>query len=515
MIALAPPFELPARVPSPFALPPHPIAVRAAEALRATLGSRTEGKMFGVLVVRDGDRVGYLCAFSGMLDGAWDIPGFVGPVFDAVARDAFWPAGEADLAAIDRALDAARIAAAGPRDALAAFDREHATALDALRAHHVANRAARHAARAIGGEGHALDQASRADTAERRRFDTSRSDARAPLVAALRDGEVAALEARRTDASRGYLQQIFATYRFADARGAVRELASLFAPDAPPGGAGDCAAPKLFAHAYRQGLVPIALAEFWHGPPPPTGDRRHGVYYPACRSKCGPILAHVLGGLEVDPAPVFGGGAIDPAAPRTLFEDAWLAVVDKPVGLLSVPGRSGQLRDSVATRLRARWPGAEVVHRLDLDTSGVMLVAKDAATFVALQRMFARREIAKRYVAILDGDVAGDRGTIELALRVDVDDRPRQIVDPLHGKAAVTDWEVVARGGGRTRVVFVPHTGRTHQLRVHAAVGLGAPIAGDRLYGRDGERLLLHAERLELVHPHTGAPIVVELRAGF
>jgi tRNA pseudouridine32 synthase/23S rRNA pseudouridine746 synthase len=228
----------------------------------------------------------------------------------------------------------------------------------------------------------------------------------------------------------------------------------------------------------------------------------------------------MLDGLAVDPAPIFGGGGIGADEPRTVFEDRWLVVVDKPVGLLSVPGRSGLLRDSVLTRLRDRYPRADgpmVVHRLDLDTSGLMLAAKDAATHTALQRQFCRREIDKRYVAWLDGPVAGERGTIELALRVDLDDRPRQIHDPVHGKAAITDWNALERSGARTRVALHPRTGRTHQLRVHAAhpMGLAAPIVGDRLYGQPGDRLMLHAEALAFLHPHTGERIELVRSAPF
>ena len=193
-----------------------------------------------------------------------------------------------------------------------------------------------------------------------------------------------------------------------------------------------------------------------------------------------------------------------------MFEDRWLLVVEKPAGLLSVPGRNRQLRDSVLTRLQARHPdatGPMLVHRLDLDTSGLLLAAKDRETYVALQRQFARREIDKRYIAWLDGDVAGDAGVVDLALLVDVDDRPRQIHDPVHGKDAVTEWRVLERTGGRTRVELMPRTGRTHQLRVHAAHarGLDAPIMGDRLYGRSGaDRLMLHAEGIGFTHPDNG-----------
>lgn len=330
--------------------------------------------------------------------------------------------------------------------------------------------------------------------------------------------ELGADDEARTAHSRVLLPAIQDTYRFTNVLGEVRALRDLFAPKEPPGGAGDCAAPKLLAQAYALGLRPLALAEFWWGAPPRTGDRRAGSFYPACQGKCPPILAHMLRGLPADPPPVFGAAAIAADQPAVVYEDAHLLIVDKPCGLLSVPGRSGLLRDSVSTRLRARYPdvtGQLVVHRLDLDTSGLLLAAKDATTFSALQRLFSLRAIRKRYVAWLDGDVAGEDGVIDFPMRMDIDDRPRQIHDPVHGKAAVTGWQVLTRESGRTKVAFTPHTGRTHQLRVHASnpIGLDAPIVGDRLYGRTapeyGERLLLHAESLAFVHPVTGGELMV------
>ncbi|MDQ3367591.1 MAG: RluA family pseudouridine synthase, partial [Myxococcota bacterium] len=329
-----------------------------------------------------------------------------------------------------------------------------------------------------------------------------------------------ALEQARAERSRYWLQILFDTYVIANARGEQAALRTLFAPETPPGGAGDCAAPKLLGHAYREGLRPLAIAEVWWGAPPLTGGRHAGVYYPACRGKCGPILGHMLAGLPTEPAPVFGDAPIAPAEPRVVFEDEWLVVVDKPVGLLSVPGRSGQLRDSVQVRLRERYPDATgplVVHRLDLDTSGLLLVAKHEEDHVALQRAFARREIDKRYVAWLDGSPAAESGVVELALRVDLEDRPRQLHDPVHGKPARTEWHVLAREPGRTRVALLPRTGRTHQLRVHAAhpQGIGFPIVGDRLYGRAGPRMLLHAASLAFLHPRTQQRIEVTSSAPF
>lgn len=390
------------------------------------------GKMFGVLVVQSGDgRVGYLRAFSGMMNGQWEVAGWSPPTFDARARDLIWIPGEAELATL-------------PTDVA------------------------------------------------------------------------------RTARSRELLPAIQDTYHFRNARGDTRGLRSLFAPAAPPAGAGDCAAPKLLAEAYAKELLPLALAEFWWGAPPRTGDRRSGAFYPACQGKCPPILAHMLDGLAADPAPQYASAAMAPHEPVVVYEDEHVVIVDKPSGMLSVPGLSQ--KDCVSSRLSQRYPDAKgqlVVHRLDLDTSGLLLAAKDPAVFSALQRLFSLRQISKRYVAWLDGEVRDERGVIDLPLRMDVDDRPRQIHDPVHGKPAITSWELLERQAGRSKVAFVPHTGRTHQLRVHASnpLGLDAPIVGDRLYGREapdhGERLLLHAEYLSFVHPVTGATVAVTREAPF
>jgi len=574
---------LPARFPSPFAVPPHPIARHAAELLVADLRAgrlgiaarqldapaseadpSAGGKMFGVLVVRAPDgRLGYLRAFSGMLAGAWSLPGFVPPLFDTVARDAMWPAGQASLRAHELELRALATSGAytSAKAHLASFDRELATDLAFLQERHRSRRALRKIARAglephIEGVCldespratearqaalHALDQESRADTAERKRFDAERAAERASILARLEPLEArrAELERLRADESRGLMKQVHDHYTIANARGERRPLRELFAPREPPGGAGDCAAPKLLGFAYARGLTPIAVAEVWVGASPATGGRHDGAFYAACRGKCGPILPFMLEGLDHDPSvepgasietravddrgssSVDAGHGRDGELPPVVYQDEHIVIVDKPVGLLSVPGRSGALRDSVQTRLRTRYLEIHVVHRLDLDTSGLLIAAKTLAAYKALQAMFARREIAKTYIAIVDGDVLADTGAVELPLRVDLDDRPRQIVDDQHGKPATTTWRVLARTGPRTRVELVPLTGRTHQLRVHCAhrFGLGAPIVGDRLYGtpasQHAPRLLLHAERLVFTHPVTGERIEVASPAPF
>jgi tRNA pseudouridine32 synthase / 23S rRNA pseudouridine746 synthase len=450
--------SLPQRLTNPFvdAAPP-PLARSAAEALqrrllRRELASAVDlsalerpggGKMFGVLVVAVPDgRVGYLCGFSGMLGQRWEVEGFVPPLFDAPARDSFFPDAEAEL--------------------------------DAL------------------GERHA------------------------ELLLRGLEEERRALEHRRAERSRELWRQLAETYRLPNARGETLSLGTLFAPEPPPGGAGDCAAPKLLGFAFRHGLRPLGLAEFWWGAPPLTGERRAGGFYPACHRKCGRVLPYMLQGLELDGPPL----SLEAAAPpplRTLYEDAYLLVVDKPSGLPCVPGRHSPQRDSVLVRLKSEEVALSFVQALDTDASGVLLLAKDDATLGALHRQLARGEAHSRFVACLDGAVKGDGGEVALRLRTDPDDRLRQCVDPERGQQALTRWRVLQRSDGGTRVELVPRSARPHQLRVHAAhpLGLGVPIRGDRLYGQGGARLLLHAEALHIVHPRTGERLLLECPAPF
>jgi tRNA pseudouridine32 synthase/23S rRNA pseudouridine746 synthase len=546
------PDELPSAFPSPFdEQGPHALAQRAAEVMRAQLRSgfvapgvptgllesAEGGKMFGVLVVREpGGRIGFLRAFSGMLGGRWNLPGYVPPLFDAEARALIESPGEAEvkrlLARAEVFQSSSELAAL--RDAQASLEARHARRREELRLAHEERRRLRHVRRAeLEASGtlseearrealHRLDQESRGDKAERRREDAAQDAERrelAPRLARLeRRGR--ALERLRHMFCRALMRRLHDTYGVVNARGARRPLRVLYAPGEPPSGAADCAAPKLLAHAFAHGLTPLALAEFWWGTPPASGGRVAGAFYAACRDKCGPLLPFMLEGLEVTPPRRFAPPARVAGELSIVFEDAWLVVIDKPSGLLSVPGKDEAVTDSVLARLRARYPramGPLLVHRLDLDTSGLLVAALDPRTHAAVQRQFLHRDVHKRYVAWVEGQVQDEEGTIDLPLRVDLNDRPRQIHDPVHGKAAVTRWRVLERTGTRTRVAFFPLTGRTHQLRVHAAhpLGLGAPIVGDRLYGHESARLMLHAEALEFTHPETGGRVHFERRAPF
>ncbi|MFP2908847.1 pseudouridine synthase [Pyxidicoccus sp. 3LFB2] len=583
------PHEVTGSLPSPFdEQGPQALARRAAEQLQAELRAGhiapglpsgildgpEGGKMFGVLVVREpGGRVGFLRAFSGMLSGRWDVPGFVPPLFDRETRARLEPEGEAVVKALHVRTEALRASPelASLREAHAAMEARHLAERAAMRARHEERRKQRHARRAeltasvvqrtgeepislhgpaperqgdkpepidVGGKQvaqakplgdaekraalHALDQESRGDKAEARRLEAAQEEERRALAPGLArlERRLRASERLRRIVSRAMMKRLHDTYAVPNAKGEHRPLRALFTSGEPPSGAADCAGPKLLAHAFAHGLQPVALAEFWWGDPPPSGGRASGAFYAACRDKCGPLLPYMLEGLAVAPPRTFTPPASASDGLSILFEDAWLVVVDKPEGLLSVPGREAALTDSVLTRLHARYPqatGPLLVHRLDLDTSGLLVAALDAETHATLQRQFLHRSVHKRYVAWVQGQVKGERGTIDFPMRVDLDDRPRQIHDPVHGKPAVTEWQVLERKEDRTRVAFFPRTGRTHQLRVHAAhpLGLGAPIVGDRLYGHPGERLLLHAEALSFEHPGTGQRVTFERPAPF
>ena len=321
-------------------------------------------------------------------------------------------------------------------------------------------------------------------------------------------GPILSLKNERKAKSNALQQYLFRQYRFLNALGGEEDLLDIFSERLgvpPPAGSGECAAPKLLHYAYKHELRPIAMAEFWWGQSPKSQVRKHQQFYPACRSKCEPILGHMLQGLEVDPNPI--QDTTHKAGDITiLYEDDHIVVINKPPELLSVPGKI--ITDSVWSRMRHRYPDATgplIVHRLDMSTSGLMVIALNKEAHKYLQHQFIRRTAEKRYVAILDGTLTDNSGYISLPLRVDLDNRPQQLVCYEHGKNATTYWEQRKTDGKQSWVDFYPKTGRTHQLRVHAAHsdGLNAPIIGDDLYGHRADRLYLHAAELTVRHPLT------------
>ena len=531
--------SLPKRFNNPFSYVPHPLCVRASERVRCVVGENplwsaeaSRGKMFGVLVVRDAcGRCGFLAAFSGLLAGCNEHDFFVPAVFDFLAPDGYFKREEGEISFINNEI--LRIEGCEEYvSAVSALERVECEREHALVAEREAMRkgkAARELRRAAGtlspDEEERLLNESRFAKAEYKR-NVKRWDEKVAVFkseVAVYEEKIATMRAERKRRSAALQQWLFDNFVFLDSVGERCSLSQIFADTpqgVPPAGAGECAAPKLLQYAFANGLTPLAMAEFWMGASPVGEIRRDGCFYGSCISKCRPILSFMLGRVDVEPSAqeVAAIGADDI---KIVYEDDFLIVVNKPPGMLSVPGIVGGM--SVEEHLRRAYPCSDirVIHRLDMATSGLLLVAKSVDVFSAMQREFAMRRVRKRYTAILDGVISVAEGEISLPLCADYDNRPRQMVDYSRGKQAVTHYKVigVTEYNGRmcTKVAFYPVTGRTHQLRVHAAhvAGLNTPIVGDELYGSADKRLMLHADRVEFVHPVTGSIAEVECGAEF
>lgn len=520
----------------PFHYVPHALSRIAASEVQHYIKTRTEwseeiarGKMFGVLVVED-DRgeLGFVAAFSGNLDGKNTHDYFVPPIYDMLQPGDFFRRGEAEISAINHSI---KERMSGEEYLCAKSALEHAKhggeqQLNTLKAVLAERKAERDRRRTEGEDSTTLILESQRDNAALQRLKRTVRDsiAEAQHHFDKLNTEIEQLKAERQKRSSALQMQLFAEFRILNARGEVRDLCELFAPTpqlVPPAGAGECAAPKMLQYAYLHGLKPVAMAEFWQGASPRGEVRHDGAFYPACNGKCKPILEHMLEGLMVEPNPLT---QIAPAEPRILWEDRYIVVIDKPCGMLSVDGRSGVR--SVEQWANEHYPeatGPIIVHRLDQSTSGILLLAKDKETHKAMQQQFITRSVTKRYTALLDGIIATKSGRIDLSIKLDYDNRPRQMVSD-DGKRAITEYQVVGIEGGRTRIYFYPITGRTHQLRLHSAhpQGLNSPIVGDDIYGHeqhadlhDGHRLCLHASMLEFKHPHTGEKITITSAAEF
>ncbi len=524
---------LPERFTYPFCYTPHPLCVQASEEVRTYLSSRTEwhdelqnGKMFGVLVVRTPDgRIGYLAAYSGTLDGRNDLPYFVPAVYDMLRPEGFFRREEALISQINLKIGQMEHSEdyRSANQAVESAEQAATEELSALKEDLRTAKSQRDERRRAGGippeEEERMIRESQHRKAEYKRrerhWKTLLADLRARATGF--EQEIVRMKEERRNRSARLQQQLFERFEVENARGERTNLSVLFAQTVhktPPAGAGECAAPKLLQYAYKNGLHPLAMAEFWWGNSPKTEIRHHGHFYPSCKGKCEPILNFMLRGLEVEENPMRVKMMNFLGELTTLYEDEWIVVVNKPAGMLSVRGKQAGV-ESVEEVMMRRYPEAKgpmIVHRLDMATSGLLIITKTRQVHRALQEQFKRREIRKRYIALLDGHPARHEGIITLPLTPDPMDRPRQIVDNQHGKPAVTRFETLSEEGGFTRMALYPITGRTHQLRVHMAhpQGLHCPIVGDELYGHPARRLMLHAESVEFRHPISGQMIRLE-----
>lgn len=526
---------LPAQFTYPFHYTPHTLTELAAKEVQIYLQSRKdwaeelqEGKMFGVLIVRTPEkRIGYLAAFSGNLAGSNHHSFFVPPVYDMLQPDGFFRQEEKNISAIN----------------LQIKKTENSSLY--LEMKNELNAAKQYAAATIAQYKEALKKA-KSERDERRKSGISPEEETLLIresqhqKASFKRKEkelqnfikekqdkvrqieetICLLKQERKKRSAALQEKLFGQFRMLNAKGERKDLCELFksTPQGfPPSGAGECALPKLLQYAYSSDLTPLAMGEFWWGMSPKDEIRHHGHFYPSCKGKCEPILRHMLIGLDIENNPLEDN--IHQHTPLDiLYEDDSLLVVNKPAGMLSVPGKNDL--DSIFQRLRILYPhatGPIIVHRLDMATSGLLLAAKTKEVHQKLQALFEERKIKKRYTALLEGELSFTHGTISLPLCLNPLDRPRQMVDFTHGKEAVTYYETMGYENGKTRVYFYPLTGRTHQLRVHAAhsQGLNHPIVGDELYGWKSDRLYLHAAELEFLHPVTQKIIHITKEADF
>jgi len=542
---------LPEKFTYPFYYEAHELSVLAAKALQNHLLTQNSwihdfgidhyiegtniGKMFGVLVVQnDQNELGYLCAFSGKLANTNLLPGFVPPIYDLLDEKGFFRLEEDQISIINhkiKALEDSELYQNHLNDyhlSITLSDQE----LSSFKVFMKVEKNNRKERR------EKLENELSIDDFEKLKEELKQKSLKQQYdfkqlkkhweekIQSNKErldsyqNQINELKEERKTRSAALQQKLFDQYQFLNFHHQTKSLCNIFAPTVqkiPPAGAGDCAAPKLLQYAYQNNYKPIALAEFWWGQSPKSEIRKHGYFYPSCKSKCEPILGHMLQGLDVDENPIQNPTIHDDRL-ETVYEDDVILVVNKPAEFLSVPGK--ETEDSVYLRVKNRYPeatGPLLVHRLDMSTSGLILIAKDKDVHKELQKQFLERSVQKRYVALLDGLITEDSGYIELPLRVDLDDRPRQLVCYEYGKPAKTKYKVIERFEGKTRVHFFPITGRTHQLRVHAAhtKGLNAPIIGDDLYGIKSTRLHLHAEYLEFTHPVTKERIKVHVKAEF
>ena len=535
--------SLPEKFTFPFYYDPHPLAVLASEELQAYLSKQSVfnhsfgldtntheiGKMFGVLVVRDSNNdIGYLSAFSGNVPNQNSLENFVPPIYDILDANSFFrhdnntlislSSDIQDLKKDEQYISLQKIVADNNKKSEKVIRLEKEKLKSRKK-----NRKFRKAEATLLSNDllNQLEQESLHDTFYLRELICYYDDkfmAQQELLNAF-NKKIKDLKDLRNKKSNALHQKIFDQYSFLNNNGTSKSLHTIFKTLdlQAPAGTGDCAAPKLLQYAFLNKLTPIALAEFWWGKPGNSAIRKHGNFYASCKSKCEPILSHMLVGLYIDDNPLIQNVAIDKKI-EFLFEDNDLLVINKPTELLSVPGKD--IKDSVFSRLKDKFPESAdflIVHRLDMSTSGIMLIAKNKKSNQFLQSQFINRTIKKRYVALLDGLISDNDGIINLPLRVDLEDRPRQLVCYDYGKPASTKWSVINRGNGKTRIQFFPITGRTHQLRVHAAhvLGLNTAIVGDDLYGTKADRLHLHAAYIQFTHPTSKDVMTFDCKPSF
>ena len=526
--------ERPQRMNNPFYYEPHLLSIQAVNEVVAFLKGNAEqhflptkaeenfvhdikeGKMFGVLVVErmaeDGgdNEIGYLAGYSGQIGGRSDWEGFVPAIFDYLQPDGYFKQHEAEIVGVSKEIALLENSEEYSRARQALTDvkqqaeREIADYKAMMQRSKMERNERRQVLREVSNKaelGDKMVRESQFQKAELRRIKKRWAAEIAHVEADVQQIEtkLTALRQRRHAMSDALQQWLFSQFVLLNAHEERRSLLEIWKNELPPAGAGECCEPRLLQWAFRHRMRPLCIAMFWWGESPKEEVRHHLQFYSACNSKCKPILTWMLRGVDME------ANALEDDVRQNLtvlYEDESICVVNKPAGMLAVQGKSK--RESVQSVMRKRYPHAEsplIVHRLDMATSGLMVIAKTTEAYRCLQQQFVKREVKKRYVAVLSHEEECRSGEISLPLRPDLNDRPRQIVDFEYGRKAETSFKTE---GGK-RIYLYPHTGRTHQLRVHCAHadGLNNPIQGDELYGTRADRLYLHAEELSFRHPTT------------
>ncbi len=545
------PNSLPGKFTYPFCYQPHSLALAASEELQQKLekfhpvDTEQQGRMYGVLIVKDTQgTLGYLAALSGNanennteksnIDNDASI-NFVPTIHQAYNQSEFEKEQQVEINSINKKIS---LLTANPEiDRLTVLlETEVANSdeeIQSLQQQMRDNKKARKDQRtwlstaALPEDEHrdisiAL---SRASVTDKKALQALKLNHQTKISSTSNDlqqltDEIESLKKLRKKLSSTLQKHFFKQYKMLNSKGDRKDLIKIFADtllQKPPAGSGDCAAPKLLQYAFENKLTPLCMAEFWWGKQPTSEIRKHKHFYPACQGKCLPILGHMLEGMEVDKNPLL----INPAEGidlEVIFQDEHVVVVNKPAGLLSVPGKS--IKDSVYSRIKTQFPqatGGLIVHRLDMATSGLLMLALNERAHKHLQQQFMNKEVNKRYVATIEGKLEKTSGEICLPLRGDFDDRPKQMVCHEHGKYAETHWQLIEEVDNTSKLFLYPITGRTHQLRMHCAHpdGLNLPIIGDSLYGNSADRLHLHAQRLSFTHPITKELLIFEVTENF
>lgn len=531
--------EYPKRMNNPFDYEPHPLCIKACRELQAYLAKREDwqeeisrGKMFGVLIVernepgQDTPQLGYLAAYSGQIGGRSDWEDFVPAVFDYLQPNGIFKIKEAIISNMNLTIKEMEVCEKKVQQLIQPLEGLRKSEIDKLQKNLKEAKAKRDAIRQRSNltseeEAELIRESQYMKAEFRRKKRKIEEKTETELIYEKMQEEIRKVKLSRKQRSDNLQRWLFSQFNMLNDKGECKNLIDIFkdtAAKTPPAGSGECCEPKLLQYAYSLGYKPLQMAMFWWGESPKEEIRHHLHFYPACNGKCKPILQWML------PASTFEPAAVDLSIynkVETLYEDKEIAVIHKPEGLLSVPGKDAA-QPSVYALMRSKYPeatGPLIVHRLDMSTSGVMMIAKTEFAYHRLQKAFLNHQIQKKYVAIISGKVIPEKGIISLPLMPDYLDRPRQIVDHELGKEAITEYEVLEHvDDSHLRIALYPKTGRTHQLRVHCAhqEGLNAPILGDPLYGNEkAVRLHLHAEEITFEHPLTGKKITITRKADF